>query len=533
MARLFVTAFILLLVSVIAATVGSSKIQSSLYPHTIRDFYSGLTRGTFDLLDESIAGLVGKELQDTVLLLEDRFHALVSLDHKNELNLPKQAHAILDGGGIYMLDTLDSGTVYRASKATDKIWSIVIDMDNQSESRTIAIGPLSLARDKFSGKDAKARSMALEQLQKTYDIPLSLHSLNELEFTENEIRLLNKRQVVVRNAGENGETLWIALDESDLVFQAGPFDYPAALGLLQAFLIASVVAMLFVGCLLWLWPLWRDLQRLRQASLAIGSGLLQTRVRTRQTSLIKAVLDGFNHMAARTENMVASQRELTSAVSHELRTPLARMMFDLEMAKDSMNTKDLNRHLHSLEFNVAELNTMVDELLTYAKQERVESPLELEAFTATGMRDWLDSLAARAKRSRDNHHTINVCSFADEDDIITFSPRLMAHATSNAIQNAMRFAAKTIVVNLEKRHSEWVISIEDDGPGIEPAHRERVFEPFSRLDESRQRDSGNFGLGLSIVRNIARWHHGHACIADCQSLSGTRVEIRWPVSTHL
>jgi len=148
------------------------------------------------------------------------------------------------------------------------------------------------------------------------------------------------------------------------------------------------------------------------------------------------------------------------------------------------------------------------------------------------MCQWLNDKVTRAKRSRDNPCAIRVELTNEQDKNIVFSPRLMAHALSNALQNAMRFADKSIEVHLIQQEEHWILGIDDDGPGIPSTDHNKVFEPFSRLDESRQRDSGNFGLGLSIVRNIARWHQGEARIAPCKSLGGTRVEIRWPVNAE-
>jgi two-component system, OmpR family, sensor kinase ParS len=74
--------------------------------------------------------------------------------------------------------------------------------------------------------------------------------------------------------------------------------------------------------------------------------------------------------------------------------------------------------------------------------------------------------------------------------------------------------------------SGTVISVDDDGPGVPPAERERLFEPFTRVEGSRGRDSGGMGLGLAIVRSVAEWHGGEASISD-SPLGGARVSLRW------
>jgi len=530
--RLIVTVFIVFVVSIIVAQLSVERIAVFLYGKGSTDFYAGLSRGTFELLDESIADQTIEDLRNTVLSLQDKFDSPISLHNRQQLSLPQSGLEILDNGEIYLHVDGKSSTVYRISEQTDGVWSVAMDVNDNDQNAAIATGPLSLIRDKFSGKDLSERSMVLDQLQQSYDAPLSIWKREELDFTAKELARLISRQVVARDTGDSGETYWIGLEQEELVFQAGPFDYPSILKYFNVLLLIAFFSVIVIGCLLWMWPLWRDLQRLRTAAIDIGGGKLETRVQTRKTSLVRSVLDGFNDMAIRTENMVASQRELTNSVSHELRTPLARMMFDIEMAKAPEHANDRARHLDSLEFNIGELKTLVDELLTYAKQERVQSPVELEELSIADMHNWLNAQVARAKRSRDNSCAIEVIIVSGHNESIAFSPQLMAHALSNALQNAMRFAELKIEVHLENQYDNWILCIEDDGPGIPLTDREHVFDPFYRLDESRQRNSGNFGLGLSIVRNIARWHQGEANIAPCRSLGGTRVLIQWPVIAH-
>jgi len=380
MIRLFITLFVVLVGSLFVGQLSVQKIEAFLYSKVNSEFYAGLTLGTFELLDESIAGKTGEDLQAAVISIKNIFDSPINLNQRQQLDLPDKGLEAIDSGAIYMHYIFTNSAVYRNSRQTDGIWSITMDVSEYDEAIALATGPLNLIKDKLIDKDPTQRLSVIADLQKSYDLPLSLRKREELNLTDNEKAQLRSQQVVSRSTDERGDLYWIEVDDSGLIFQAGPFKDPSSSNYLLALLITAFLTVLLIGCLLWMWPLWRDLQRLRIASADIGGGKLDTRVQSRQTSLIRSVLDGFNHMAARTENMVASQRDLTNAVSHELRTPLARMMFDLEMARAPEHAQDQTRHLNSLEFNIQELNTMVDEMLTYAKQERVQSPLELEAL---------------------------------------------------------------------------------------------------------------------------------------------------------
>jgi two-component system, OmpR family, sensor kinase ParS len=96
----------------------------------------------------------------------------------------------------------------------------------------------------------------------------------------------------------------------------------------------------------------------------------------------------------------------------------------------------------------------------------------------------------------------------------------------NLLRNAAMHARSTVTVSLRRENDRTVIHVDDDGSGIAPADRERLFEPFVRLDQSRARDSGGFGLGLAIVRQVALWHGGDASISE-SPLGGARVSIAW------
>jgi len=533
MARLFLTGLFVLIVSILLAFLSVDRMEKQLYRGFNSEFFEYMNAGTFILLDDAIAGRSGADLRATVASIQDRFKYPIYFRSRQELDLPANGWAALDSGEYYMQDFGHSSQLHLTSKHTDAIWSISLAASMKEQRIMSANGVLSLVSDKLAGKNAEAQWRVVSQLQQLTDIPIALKTLEELDLPDKEIQQLQKQKIVVRNPADHGEQFWIKAGDSGLFLEAGPIDYPNKNRYVKNILDSLFYAVLLGGFLLWVWPLWRDLQRLRQASMAMGQGKLDTRVATRKTSLIRSVLDGFNQMANRTENMVASQRELTNAVSHELRTPLARMMFDLENARHTSNSQDRTRHLDSLELNIVELNTLGDELLTYAKQERVESPLELELLNEQELQDWLSNQINRAQHSHPSSLTIEFNAEIPDHKPLSFSPQLMAHALSNALQNAMRFAKSKVKVELKSQNNDWVLMVEDDGIGIPHVDRERVFESFSRLDASRDRHSGGFGLGLSIVRKIARWHHGDAHIVEPESLCGTRLEIRWPVCAEL
>jgi len=112
---------------------------------------------------------------------------------------------------------------------------------------------------------------------------------------------------------------------------------------------------------------------------------------------------------------------------------------------------------------------------------------------------------------------------------IDAEPRYMQRAITNLVSNAMRHAGSQVKITTRVQHGMCRVSVEDDGPGIPEAYREKIFNPFTRMDLSRTRSSGGYGLGLSIVRRVMFWHGGRARAEASQALGGACFIIEWPL----
>ena len=230
---------------------------------------------------------------------------------------------------------------------------------------------------------------------------------------------------------------------------------------------------------------------------ALGGGDLAARVAVQGRDEVAALAASFNRAAERIEQLVAAHKTLLANASHELRSPLARMRVGVEMlgehAKPALRAE--------LERNVAELDALVDEILLASRLDAVES-LEV--------REAVDLLALAAEE----------CARVDaalEGDPVTLNgdPRLARRMIRNLLENARRYGGET-PIDVEVRRSAddtMLIRVCDRGPGVPEAERERIFEPFYRPAGARER-AGGVGLGLALVRTIARKHGGDVqCVA--------------------
>ncbi|CAB3668962.1 MULTISPECIES: ATP-binding protein [Achromobacter] len=289
-------------------------------------------------------------------------------------------------------------------------------------------------------------------------------------------------------------------------------------------IIYSALGLLLCAFMLvWALPIWRDLEALKTAAQRMGQGDLQARARLSRYSSIRALGDTFNQMSDRISTLISNQRELTNAVSHELRTPIARLSFELDMIDREADPAARKRLVEEMKSDVAELDGMASELLMYARLEHKSDDVPLQAQDARG---WLDSVVQHAAFEAGLSGVRCVVAQCDTAEV-RLHQRYMTRALLNLLQNAIRHAGGRVQVALTSpAPQEYVLTVDDDGPGVPPADRERIFEPFIRLDESRDRGTGGTGLGLAIVSRVARWHNGSAQASD-SPLGGARFVISW------
>jgi len=281
---------------------------------------------------------------------------------------------------------------------------------------------------------------------------------------------------------------------------------------------AIVAALVF----LWVRPFWRDLLRLHHAAEEVGAGRFDARARVGRFSPLRRFAETFGAMSQRIAALLQSHKTLTSAVSHELRTPLARLRFSHQLAREESGADGKDRYLARMEADIAEIDALTSELLDYARLERGAPDIRQQRVPAG---PWLEDVLADARYGRSGVTPVEIRAVV-EVEAVKCEPRYMARALVNLLRNARAHARSTVSVSLREAGGRTEIHVDDDGGGIPGPERERLFEPFARMDDSRARDSGGFGLGLAIVRQVARWHGGDAVISD-SPLGGARVSILW------
>jgi signal transduction histidine kinase len=217
-------------------------------------------------------------------------------------------------------------------------------------------------------------------------------------------------------------------------------------------------------------------------------------------------------------SLLDRQRRFATDASHELRTPLAALRLQVEAARLHPGDVDLPELLNHVTAGLDRLEGIVDDLLLLVTIEsdldRTRQEVDLTALVETVAAGW-----------------------AIRDDVrLDLQPGVTAHAAAyqlarllgNLLENARRHTVHELKVGLRRTGGHAELTVADDGKGIAPADRERVFQPFTRLDTARSRDRGGTGLGLAIARDIAEAHRGSLHVEDAPD-GGACFVLRLPL----
>ncbi|WP_045857879.1 ATP-binding protein [Teredinibacter purpureus] len=272
----------------------------------------------------------------------------------------------------------------------------------------------------------------------------------------------------------------------------------------------------------WVYPLSRDLRILQKNTQKLGSDGVPSAVDIAPHSTVFTLAQSLNGMSERIRALISTHKEMTYAVSHELRTPLARMKFALEIAATIEDRKVQARKLTSIRQDVSEMESLINGLLTYAGFEQGVTKLNLKpgdlgaliAEVVAGCR--VDDIAIEYDINDELNGQDVMCEWY-----------LVERALHNVITNAQRYAQSKITITLAIDEKDYIVLVEDDGPGIPLEDRSRVFNSFVRLRQNTNFDKSGFGLGLSIVSRIMEWHNGRAHVRESQ-WGGACFELRWP-----
>lgn len=372
----------------------------------------------------------------------------------------------------------------------------------------------------------------IEKIQKHFSYNISIQKIADINLDSEQVGRLRADQSVILyrdSASVRGTTISIInpmpnQPGSVLVmgpvpmFNWMPFKLAAGITLLSMFLLSLGVYGLIV-------PIQRKLRLVNDALNVMKTGDMSIRVPVEGQDEMASLATSYNNMSDHIQRLIEAQRELMRAVSHELRTPVARIRFAMEMLADEDEYEYRMQQVEMIDKDIEALNTLIDEIMTYAKLEQGTPSLDFEKIVLVDLLEQVAMETEALKTQKDIR--LNPIS---SDIRVQAERRYLHRVVQNLVGNAIRYCDNQVVMSggIDSETGMAYVCVEDDGPGIPEEDRQRIFEAFARLDDSRTRASGGYGLGLSIVSRIAYWFGGTITVDQSPDLGGARFTMTWP-----
>ncbi len=403
----------------------------------------------------------------------------------------------------------------------DEIWNSYVEQN--IESYTGYKTMLVVLDDYLQKHPQDEWAQIVERASERYNLPFHLLPMSELSHEKYiEHNKLSKDSTHVYYYNKR-VMLHHMLANSEQILTLGPTKMPSR-PRRETFVRTSIFAVLGLMIFFWLWPISRDLDQLQNSASSFGSGELDVKAPRASSSMMGPMVNSFNMMAIQIKSLIDSHKELTNAVAHELRTPLARSKFALQMLSSVKDEIKRERYLKQISTDVSELDDLINELLLYASFANTKPELKFKRQNIAEMV---------------NLQMVNYEQYEGEIDLVQLTENVSAdcdyhfieRALHNYISNAIKYGKDQIRITISEEQQQCIVKVEDNGKGVSQEFKNVIFDAFSRGDNSRNKETGGFGLGLAIVGRIMEWHQGHVAVQD-SNLGGACFVLSWPINQN-
>jgi len=519
--RIYMGILLAVIVIILLVTAGSYYVNKLRISDHVKQYYSG----TFKLIGEGVARHQGEKriqwLAAIKKLSDLNIESKRLADWSFNINLLKQLQQekfifqvdhFLSGGKVFILVADD--TSYLEVNLTDFGSSLV---------RISAF----LMLNELGRHKNEERVQALKKLRLMFKYPIQIKAVDTLE-----ISAVNKRSIkngnisVVLKSSTSSNPFLLAyapIGNSAYALELGkiPFFnwFPQYLIFFQ---IAFTLLLMATSSFFLVRPLEKRLKLVDKQVENIGHNKQLLIVPKQSTDAIGQLANTVNSMANRIQRLLDAQNDMVGAISHELRTPVARIRFRMAIIED-YDEPEIVEQTIGIEQDLTELEDLINEVITFSKLKRDTPNLSLETFTQNELFDPLVNSAKLINPS------IIVSIATPDNSNLTGDYRYLNRAVENLLFNALKYARSQVELGYEVSENQHAIWVSDDGDGILKQDRMNVFEPFTRLDSSRTRESGGYGLGLAIVKQIMEWHDGKVEVLS-NAKQGAKMKLSWPTN---
>jgi signal transduction histidine kinase len=282
------------------------------------------------------------------------------------------------------------------------------------------------------------------------------------------------------------------------------------------FILLALLTLIFAGAFLSIRWILRPVRWLQEGVREVGRGNLRHRVPLKRSDELRELAAAFNDMTDRIRDMLHTKEQLMLDVSHELRSPITRMKVALEFLPEGQ-AKD------SLKSDIAEMETMINEILETARMHHLHGNLKRQLIN---LADLLEGILADYVSQPPG---VQAGDFPAGIEL-NVDPEQVKTVFQNILTNAVKFSTpenKPVMISVIEQANFTVVRILDHGIGIPPDELPFIFEPFYRVDKSRSKGTGGYGLGLSLCKTIMEAHGGRIEV-DSKPDVGTCVSLFFP-----
>ncbi|MBN2279311.1 MAG: HAMP domain-containing histidine kinase [Candidatus Marinimicrobia bacterium] len=320
--------------------------------------------------------------------------------------------------------------------------------------------------------------------------PKDMRNLNfeEKDFCD-ENTLIGFDKGLIARIVRNGKTYEMVLGQKE-----SSVDYILYIYRVLTFIYFLIMALIIYYSLRWLL---HPIGQLHKHVKEISADNLNKPLITRRTDELGGLINSFNDMKKSIRNMISSREQLLLDVSHELRTPLTRTNLSLEMMADCEEKADILS-------DVREMETMISELLESAKIQSKHGELNLEKMNVM---DLIDDVVLYFENEKPGIELVETPDSVE----LNVDPERMKILLRNIISNGIKYSspeAKPVEIRCETSEQFFTVKIKNYGEGIPEKDLNNVFEPFYRVDKSRSKKTGGYGLGMHLVKKIVDAHQG-------------------------
>lgn len=404
-------------------------------------------------------------------------------------------------------------------------FEVFVDQLSEQQLRGIA---LLIVNELALVSNAKKQAL-IKKLSTSFPFQIALTSSRSTNFAlDNQQRqLFDSGNVVVFKSDSSAQTVAVKIGGGNIL-SVGP------IGVFEAFTMELALVLLLVNLIITSLTTYRVIRKLELRMNRINKAVSEfspvntdVTVPVEGNDVIASLSKKVNDMTGRIQELLTHQKEITQAVSHELRTPIARIKFRLELLTDELQelgvepSSPVTEKLSGVERDLKELEDLVGEILMLHKLDSNQKNYEESVFELTPI------VSEKIQSFSLNYSKVEFEIVTAEDTSIFANKRDINRLLDNIIGNACKHAKSKVSITLADELVSTRISVEDDGKGISQSDREKIFQPFTQIKDSKNQQVSGYGLGLAIVKRIANLNKLEVTV-EKSSFGGARFDIVCP-----